>query len=497
MLLVHDDLALVPDAVQWLVSALEADPDLAVVGPKLREWSEERLLQQVGMSADAFGRTESGLEPGELDQGQRDGQRDVLYVSTAGMMLRRDVFRTLGGFDARFDAFRDDLDLCWRVWLSGRRVAVVTDAIGYHIAASASGLRGEYREHPAEARYKAERHTIAALLKNYSVLSLVVVVPVAGVLNLARIAGFVLARRFSDALAVVRAYAWNVLQLPATLRRRAVVQRARRARDRDLRHLFAPAVQRLGAYAEAMADWVTGGGPRALVDPEVEEPRPEELAEHPFRRFLRDRPVLLLGVPTLLALLASMGDFFGPGQIVGGTVAPWPDAPMDFLRSYLSAWDGEPLASASFPSPIQAVLGVFSLAGFGSAWLAQRLALFGLVVVAWLLALRAGRLVTGRGWPRVVGATVYVLSPALLGAVSEGRWGTLVVGALLPGVVLTVFRAGATAVTPGTAWRSAALLSLGIVVSVSASPVDGLLVLGLVAVAVLLALLRGAGRALL
>lgn len=469
LLLVHDDLVLAPDAIARLVIALRQDDDLAIVGPKLREWSDEDVLQEVGMTIDRFGRAENRLDPGELDQGQHDRQLEVLYVSTAGMMIRLDALRTLGGFDARFPAFREDLDLCWRAWLAGKRVAVVPAALGYHIAAGSRLARPFGKGRPWEARYLAERHTLAALLKNYSIASLAWVLPLVLLLAMGKTAAFLVTRRFGDAIAVLRAYAWNVLQLGRTLRRRRIVQSRRQVADSQMSHLFAPGLPRARAYAEALGNWLAGGSTRALLDDDDADKVTSDEGVA-LVRMVRRHPAAVSAAVLLLVYLAGLVRFFGDGQIVGGDIAPWPDSPRDFLRSYASPWNGEPAGSGAFASPVQAVLGFASLLGFGSAWLAQRLLVFALLPLAWALALRAGRLVTTSVWPRVLGATLYALSPVLLGALAQGRIGVLLLSTLLPGLVLLAARAADPSTRTATAWRSAALLSLGLTAGVAAAP---------------------------
>lgn len=490
VLLVHDDMALMPDAVQWLVGSMEEDPTLAITGPKLREWGEEPLLQQVGMSADVFGRAEAMLSADELDQGQQDAKGDVLYVSTAGMLLRRDVFSTLGGFDARFDQFGDDFDLCWRAWVTGRRVAVLPAAVGFHLAATARALKG--RRDLVEARYRLERHTLAALLKNYSGRRLAWVLPVGALVNLFRLFGLLLSRRFGEGFALVRAYLWNLAQLPATLRRRRAVQAARRQPDSTIAALFAPGLPRLQGYTDTAMELIAGGGTKALVDAdELSNLQIDPLAEQPFRRFVRDRPLVLLGIPLLIAFLFSLTGYLGDGPIVGGEISAWPDSASAFLSSYMSPWGGEPLASPSFPSPVQAVLGILSTILGGGAWLAQRVLVFGLIPLAFVVTLRAGRLVTSRPWPRVVGATIYVTSPVVLGALGEGRYGVAVMAALLPGLVALTIRTTDPGTAPGVAWRSTALLSFAVLLIVGSAPVEGMLAPVIVVVAGVVALLRG------
>ena len=481
LLFLHDDLVLAPDAIARLVRALRDDTSLSIVGPKLREWSDDGVLAEIGMSMDRFGRAEQRVERGELDQGQHDRADEVLYVSTAGMLIPREVYRQLGGFDVRFPAYRDDLDLCWRAWLQGHRIEVVPQAVGYHIGAATGRAAESFGGGLHGGRYLAERHSVASLLKNYSAFSLLWVLPATVVLALAKVVAFLLIRRFGEAGAVVRAYLWNVAQLPRTLRRRRAVQRRRAVPDRQVARLFAPGLPRARTYAEAVGAWLAGGSTRALIDDETAAAEEERLAGRSMMRFARERPALVVGFVLLVAYLIGLGSLLGGGQVVGGDIAPWPQAARNFLRAYAAPHNGDPLGSGGFASPIQAVLGLFSFFGLGNPWLAQRLLVFGLIPLAWLLALRAGRLITAEPGPRALGATLYALSPIVLGSLGQGRYGTLVFAALLPGLFLVGVRAVDTRIAPATSWRATALLALGLAVTTAAEPSLGpVLLLGVI-----------------
>jgi GT2 family glycosyltransferase len=491
LLLLHDDMVLEPDALRRLVRALLQDEHVSVVGPKLREWRRERVLQQVGMTIDRFGRAESGLDPDELDQGQRDTRREVLYVPTAGMLLRREVFSQVGGFDARYPAFRDDLDLCWRAWLAGLRVEVLPRAVGYHVAAAGRRARRFGTGRRWESRFLAERHSIATLLKNYGLLRLLWVLPVLLLLGVVKTVAFLASRRFGDALATVLAWVWNLFQLPKTLRRRREVQRRREVSDGELTRLFAPGLPRLREYKEALGSWLAGGSTRALID--ERDQRIDDFDEagglQAALRGMREHAVATVGVALAVAYLIGAVPLLGGGQIVGGDIAPWPESAAVFWSSYATPWGGEPLASSAFASPIQGVLGLVSLLGFGSAWVAQRVAVLGLLPLAWVLAVRAGRLVSPRVGPRVLGATIYVLSPPVLGALAQGRYGPLIVAALLPALLLLGVRAADASAPSSGGWRAAALRALTLTVAAAADPTLLPLVAALWAAGVLASLL--------
>ena len=99
------------------------------------------MLLETGVTIDRAGRRITGVEPREVDQGQHDGDRDVLAVGSAGMLVRRDVWDQAGGFDPAMALFREDVDFCWRVHAAGYRVRVITDAVVYHLEASARNRR--------------------------------------------------------------------------------------------------------------------------------------------------------------------------------------------------------------------------------------------------------------------------------------------------------------------------------------------------------------------
>lgn len=69
----------------------------------------------------------------ENDDGQYDYVAEVLWATGACMMVRASDFKAAGGFDSRFFAHCEEIDLCWRLWLMGRKVFCVPDSYVYHI----------------------------------------------------------------------------------------------------------------------------------------------------------------------------------------------------------------------------------------------------------------------------------------------------------------------------------------------------------------------------
>ena len=491
VLLVHDDLELAPDAVAELVAAMEADPRLAIVGPKLRGWDAEDELQSVGSTIDLTGRVDPGVDVGELDQGQRDQERRTLYVSTAGMLVRRATMDELGRLDRRYHVFRDDLDLCWRAWLAGHDVEVVPSAVGRHAASAANYLRLGQAGFIGP-RYFDERNTLASLIKNYGALKLLMVLPLYLVGGLAKIVGFLLTRRFSDAWQTVRAWAWNLAHLGESRRYRRAVQAQRVRSDAELSELFGRLGTRLRAYTEAMATWISG----ADHDPEPEPahddappPDPQTVTRRVVA-LVRRRPVLVSAAGLVLLIAVGTWPLLLPGELRGGQLAPWPVSSAAFLTDYLAGWhEAAAFGTSAAPSPAQALLGLLQAALGGSAYLAPRVLLLLPLAVGWLLALKAAQTYSDRRAPRVVAATAYVLSPPALAALVTGRIEALVVLAVLPGLVAGWITATSRTSEPARAWRAVAAVVLFGAVAGAFEPVvlATLLAVGAVAIGVAVA----------
>jgi hypothetical protein len=260
-------------------------------------------------------------------------------------------------------------------------------------------------------------------------------VPLYFLVGIAKILGFLLTRRFSDAWLTVRAWLWNALHLLETRRLRKLVQAERRRPDAEVRELFGRIAPRVRAYAEAIADWVAGGdvGPEADEQPATTGPAEPERATAKLLRLVRQRPVLVVGVLLTVLVVVGAAPLLGSGSLRGGELAPWPASSRAFFADHASAWHtAAGIGTDTPPSPAQALLGALQWLLFGSAYLASRVVLLGSLLVAWILALRATQRYSARKLPRVAAATAYVLSPPVIAALLSGQVGALVVLARCP-----------------------------------------------------------------
>jgi N-acetylglucosaminyl-diphospho-decaprenol L-rhamnosyltransferase len=80
------------------------------------------------------------------------------WVSGACMLVRRDAYEAIGGFDEGMFLYCEDTDLCLRLWQSGRSVRYEPTALVRHVGGASSGA-GETQPIAARSRvYYARKH---------------------------------------------------------------------------------------------------------------------------------------------------------------------------------------------------------------------------------------------------------------------------------------------------------------------------------------------------
>jgi GT2 family glycosyltransferase len=138
--LLHDDSAPEADALKNLLQAVELSPSVVIAGPKLVDWQDPRVVNQLGLTLTPLGDLFS-IVSGELDQSQHDDADDVMAVGTAAALIKFDLLKQLGGFDVSAPELAADFDFSIRARLAGHRVVVVPQARVAHAALSMSGKR--------------------------------------------------------------------------------------------------------------------------------------------------------------------------------------------------------------------------------------------------------------------------------------------------------------------------------------------------------------------
>ncbi|MFY8004270.1 MAG: glycosyltransferase family 2 protein, partial [Chitinophagaceae bacterium] len=139
--LLNSDVEVTPNWIEPVIDMLENDDTIAAVQPKLIKYHDQQLFEYAG-GAGGFidflgypfsrGRVFDVLE---TDTGQYNQNVPIFWASGAAMFIRSNVFHEVGGFDEFFFAHMEEIDLCWRIHLLGKKVMVCTQSTVYHVGA--------------------------------------------------------------------------------------------------------------------------------------------------------------------------------------------------------------------------------------------------------------------------------------------------------------------------------------------------------------------------
>jgi GT2 family glycosyltransferase len=494
-LLCHDDVALDPDAVHKLVEE-SFRSNAGVVSPKFVNWDDPSILLHVGMSCDKTGAVVDRILEGEVDHGQHDAVRDVFVAPGGCILIRADLFRELKGFDPGIVAMGEDLDLSWRCQVAGSRVVVAPDARVRHREAVASGLepvsvgRVTKGRHPVTMQSLQRRHELRAVLKCYTRIHLVRVLPQAALLALGEVLVALLARDGARARAVFGAWTWNARRLTEISLLRGELAEHRLFPDSEVRRLQLRGSARLSRYLSRLSHQGLEAANSVALSTERAERESErgEVAvltgsvglafsedadfddlDDLGRRAGRDRfgrrvraAPLSSGRQRLVAVLVALfvialgtrDLFFGTLPLVG-QLAPLPSWSTTW-HHFFSGWQSIGVGTTAPATPAFGLFGITGTVLFGAMGTLQRVLLLGCIPLGALGVARFMRpLVSSRA--RVVAVIAYLGLPLPYGSLGAGRWDGLVAYALFPFIALWLARAGGLApyaVPPGVRWRS-------------------------------------------
>jgi GT2 family glycosyltransferase len=427
--LLHDDCAPEPDALANLLAEAAYTPTAAVLGPKLVGWNDTSQLQEIGWWIDRAAYASSPVEDREIDQGQHDHLSEVFFVSTAGMFIRRQALEVAGGFDPRMPAFRDDLDLCWRIHLIGGKVLVVPSAKVRHFRAASVGSR--LSRAVTRRRYLTERHALTALLKMTAARRLPAALLAFLLATAIRTLGLLVTGRIGEAGQVMFALGWNIKELPTTLRFRRQIQSRRVVSDQSLTRLRAPGGQRVRSLARALTETLVTdpGGTHASAGG----------VKQLLKRTVTRHPVAAVFVVFALIMAVSLRSILVASQVSGGALAAFPHSARELFAGFTSALGTDGLGSSLPASPSLLVYGLAAVVAFGKGVLAQKLLLWLALPLAAVTCTRALRVVVPNLQARALAGLLYGASPLATAALSQGRVGELAFMVIAPSLLAQIW----------------------------------------------------------
>ena len=219
--LLNSDVEVTKDWLKPILKEFNTSTETAIIQPKILDFKNKTHFEYAGAAGgfiDKYGfpycrgRVFNTLE---ADNNQYSG-KDVFWASGACLFIRKDIFEKLNGFDERYFAHFEEIDLCWRAFNLGFKTRCITDSVIYHVGGATLD-----QTNPKKT-YLNFRNSLFTLTKNANgPLFQIIFIR----LTLDGIAGinFLANLKFGHFIAVLKAHFSFYLVLPYYLKQRRVL----------------------------------------------------------------------------------------------------------------------------------------------------------------------------------------------------------------------------------------------------------------------------------
>jgi hypothetical protein len=412
--ILHSDARPRPDALAALVSELSRN-EASLGGSKLLVAGTRDELESVGSATDVFGEPFSGLDEGEIDLQQYDVVREVAFVASVSMLVRRDLAQGLQGLDDLLEPVAAGLDFSQRVRLAGGRVITVPSSEVYHQGRCRQAGRG-WREQAGRLR---------AMLKAYKPITLAWVVPFLLFVGLVDSIFNLVLLRWRPAARHAASWGWNIIHLPSTIAARRRFKPVRAFGDEELFRFQARGSVRLRNLGAELTDRLL-----FMFDD-------DKALARGTRRVWSSPGIWGAVIAAALVVLAARSIIFTGVPNTGFSFEFEP--PSVALTRFFGGWNDSGLGSPSPVHPSTGLTGMSSFLWFGAEGAARVVMTIGSAILAVLgMGRLAGRLGL-RGPGRYLSGLVLIAGPGTAALIGAGSWLALGAASLVPWTVRAVF----------------------------------------------------------
>jgi GT2 family glycosyltransferase len=223
--LLNDDTKAHSRWLEELVNAAVEDERVGVLGSLILFLDKPNIVQHAGGKITPIG---GGMDVGFGRPLQMIDckKKHVGYVCGAAMLVRKDIFEKIGGFDSDYFAYFEDVDLCWRMWLYGYKVLFVPSSIVYHKFGGSWGKRlTSWR------LYFSHLNKLRNTVKNLEPLNSIKGLLLNAIFDVVRILLLIVSRRVREATYIVKAWMTFIKDFKSIYAKRIRIQQVRKIRD--------------------------------------------------------------------------------------------------------------------------------------------------------------------------------------------------------------------------------------------------------------------------
>ncbi|SDG05973.1 glycosyltransferase family 2 protein [Epilithonimonas hungarica] len=164
--LLNSDVEVTENWISPIIKLFSEDKNIAAIQPKILDYNQKEKFEFAGAGGGLIdnlgypycrGRIFDDIE---FDNGQYDDETEIFWASGCSLFIRSQDFWSMDGFDERFFAHQEEIDLCWRLKNTGRKIYYTGRSKVYHVGGGTLN-----KQNPQKA-YLNFRNNLTMMLKN-------------------------------------------------------------------------------------------------------------------------------------------------------------------------------------------------------------------------------------------------------------------------------------------------------------------------------------------
>lgn len=172
VILLNSDVLVTENWIEPSLRRLNSNANIVAVQPKIKSYHQNEVFEYAGAAGGFIdflgypfcrGRI---FDSCETDSGQYEDALPIFWATGACMFIKKSAFTQIGGFDGRFFAHMEEIDLCWRWQRAGFNVFYEPKSSVYHVGGGTLSPDSPFKT------YLNFRNNLAMLYKNVAPLAL-------------------------------------------------------------------------------------------------------------------------------------------------------------------------------------------------------------------------------------------------------------------------------------------------------------------------------------
>ncbi|GLB52411.1 glycosyl transferase family 2 [Neptunitalea chrysea] len=204
--LLNSDIEVTENWLSPIAAIFEKDSSVAVIQPKIKSYHQKELFEYAGAAGgfiDKYGYPFCRgriFDTLEKDEGQYEYEEEIFWASGACFFIRKEIFREQKGFDELFFAHMEEIDLCWRIQNTNKKILYTPESTVYHVGG------GTLNKLNSIKTFYNFRNSLLTLLKNLPEDQIKPIVFKRMLLDGLAFAKFCLNLQFKHATAILKAH---------------------------------------------------------------------------------------------------------------------------------------------------------------------------------------------------------------------------------------------------------------------------------------------------